>query len=273
MASRKDSIRYGDEYATNLVPIAPIPTEKPALYHSRHSLAVRREETENKYASKTMGKIRTTPPNPKQPMTKGKGINAKWASGKLAKRSTSKDPKCTHRFLRNPPVPTVKELRPNRPILSDCTDKIRANAVANIAAIPKLPKKIYVDTSHGHKNDLLSSGLVPRYRNKSEYGKVPEYIKRRRAETERAQQMYDEYFQEQVDANKLAQLTSDQREDLLVRLKSKWDKLYHQYQGLSVVTDTAPKKNRKEYLENEMSLLEKDINFLERHTTIFIDNV
>ncbi len=55
-------------------------------------------------------------------------------------------------------------------------------------------------------------------------------------------------------------------------LKKNWDELHHQYQGLSVVTDTAPKKYRKERLEQEMKQLEKDIELIERHKTIYIAN-
>ena len=38
----------------------------------------------------------------------------------------------------------------------------------------------------------------------------------------------------------------------------------------SVVTDTLPKKNRKERLESEMKQLERDIQLIESHPTIYI---
>ncbi|MGH0142873.1 UNVERIFIED_CONTAM: hypothetical protein FKN15_026728 [Acipenser sinensis] len=55
-------------------------------------------------------------------------------------------------------------------------------------------------------------------------------------------------------------------------LKKNWGELHHQYQGISVVTDTTPKKYRKERLETEMKQLEKDIDMIERHKTIYIAN-
>lgn len=53
-------------------------------------------------------------------------------------------------------------------------------------------------------------------------------------------------------------------------LKQNWDELHHQFQNLSVITDTVPKRIKKENLENEMKTLEKDIDLLERHQLIYI---
>ncbi len=44
------------------------------------------------------------------------------------------------------------------------------------------------------------------------------------------------------------------------------------FQGLSVVTDTVPKKSRKERMEAEMKQLERDIETIEKHATIYIAN-
>ena len=59
--------------------------------------------------------------------------------------------------------------------------------------------------------------------------------------------------------------------ELLAGLKKNWETLHHQYQGLSVVTDTAPKKARKERMEAEMKQLERDIELIERHRVIFVN--
>ena len=55
-------------------------------------------------------------------------------------------------------------------------------------------------------------------------------------------------------------------------LKANWEDIHEQYQGLSVVTDTTPKKNRKERMEAQMKQLEKDIEMIEKHTVIYIGN-
>ena len=62
------------------------------------------------------------------------------------------------------------------------------------------------------------------------------------------------------------------RQNIISGLKANWEEIHHQYQGLSVVTDTAPKKNRKERMEAEMDQLEKDIDLLEKHSKIYITN-
>ena len=60
------------------------------------------------------------------------------------------------------------------------------------------------------------------------------------------------------------------RQVIIDGLKRNWEEIHHQYQGLSVVTDTAPKKNRKERMEAEMNQLERDIELLEKHSNIYI---
>merc|ERR1711934_3656 len=219
-----------------------------------------------------MGKPLMGRPNPKEPLIKGQGSNAKkFESNEPATQKGEKT------AMSKPRVPTVqdafkvyKELKSKN--CESAADKIKENAIRNIASVPRKPKAIYVDTNTGNKNDLVSSGLVPRYRNKTEYGEVPDYIKKRKIEVESAQEAYDQYFQEQMEKNKLKQLTTAEHNNLLFSLKSSWESLHHKYQGLSVVTDTAPKKFRKEKLENQMSLIEKDIELLERNACILIDN-
>ena len=67
-------------------------------------------------------------------------------------------------------------------------------------------------------------------------------------------------------------LTEAERNSILDGLKTNWQEIHHQYQGLSVVTDTPPKKARKERMEAEMKQLERDIELLEKHKTIYIAN-
>ena len=65
------------------------------------------------------------------------------------------------------------------------------------------------------------------------------------------------YVAEELRARALEQIGTEQRAELLRGLKAKWDDLHQQFQGLSVVTDTAPKKNRKERMEAQMSQVSK----------------
>ncbi|KAK6299822.1 hypothetical protein J4Q44_G00298550 [Coregonus suidteri] len=104
-------------------------------------------------------------------------------------------------------------------------------------AVPRKPQPIYADTKTGNKQLLENSGLVPKYIKKNDFGKTPEYLQ------QRAEGM-----------------------------KKNWGELHHQYQELSVVMDTTPKKYCKERLELEMKQLERDIDLIERYKTIYIAN-
>lgn len=88
----------------------------------------------------------------------------------------------------------------------------------------------------------------------------------------RAQAEYDAYVEEMYKRGQMKQLTAEERADLIAGLKSNWEELHHQYQTLSVVIDTVPKKLRKERIESEMRALEKDIENIERHKIIYVAN-
>merc|ERR1712066_196578 len=159
----------------------------------------------------------------------------------------------------------------NNTPLNEISNKIVENAVRNITSIPTKPIKIYVDDNMGHKNNWDNSGLVPKYVIKDDYGEIPKYIVKRKEEIEEAQNEYEAYFTEAVKQNSMQELHRKDQEALLQCFKEKWDDLHHKYQGLSVVTDTAPKKERKEHLEYAMQQIEKDIQLLENHTKIYIN--
>ena len=103
-----------------------------------------------------------------------------------------------------------------------------------------------------------------------DYGQVPQYLEHRKEEMSAAQREYEEYIAESMRCGQMDQVERDQREELLAGLKKNWEELHHQYQGLSVVTDTATKKARKERMEAAMKQLEKDIELIERHRVIYI---
>lgn len=92
----------------------------------------------------------------------------------------------------------------------------------------------------------------------------------RKDESAKAKAEYDAYLQEYFKKGALRTMSEEDRETILSGLKKNWDELHHTYQSLSVVIDTIPKKMRKEKLENEMKLLEKDIDLLQRHQLIYI---
>ena len=80
------------------------------------------------------------------------------------------------------------------------------------------------------------------------------------------------YIQESFERGQMKKLHHEEREVMLDGLKKNWEQLHHEYQGLSVVTDTPAKKARKERMEAEMKQLEKDIELIERHFVIYVEN-
>ena len=105
-----------------------------------------------------------------------------------------------------------------------------------------------------------------------DFGEVPNYLVKRNEEIQRAQADYDRAVNEYMKRGALQEITDQERDDILHGLKTNWEELHHEYQGLSVVTDTAPKKNRKERMEAEMKQLERDIEMIEKHRIIYIAN-
>ncbi len=99
---------------------------------------------------------------------------------------------------------------------------------------------------------------------------MPEYLEERRREMEAAQAEYDAYVVESLQQGQMEQVRESERDMLLAGLKANWDQLHHQYQGLSVIADTAPKKARKERMEAQMKQLERDIEMVEKHKVIYI---
>ena len=105
-----------------------------------------------------------------------------------------------------------------------------------------------------------------------DFGEVPIYLNKRKEEMERAQEEYNAYVAEHFRRGALRCLTTDERRSTIDGLKSNWEDIHEQYQGLSVVTDTTPKKNRKERMEAQMKQLEKDIEMFEKFSTMYIGN-
>ena len=80
------------------------------------------------------------------------------------------------------------------------------------------------------------------------------------------------YIQERFEQGQMKKIEGEERQVILDGLKKNWEELHREYQGLSVITDTVAKKARKERMEAKMKQLEKDIEVIERHNVIYVDN-
>ncbi|XP_021350456.1 enkurin-like [Mizuhopecten yessoensis] len=245
----------------DLIPVEEAKRQKQARHVSKFKLTAKHEHTENRTNHKTMGQAKVPVPT---------------TDDYLKKRS--KEPvlpdKTQFRYpdeeRRRPGVPA----KDNTPLMGLKTNKnfITTNAVQNITSVPKASQKIYCDTRNGDKNYLTPSGLEPKYVHKKEYGDTPTYLVKRKEEMQRAQEEYDAYIAEHFRRGAMRSLTTDERQAILKGLQTNWEDIHDQYQSLSVVTDTAPKKNRKERMEAEMKQLERDIESFQRHKVIYISN-
>jgi hypothetical protein len=247
----------------NLIPKEFSPPEKSSQHVSKFKRTVREGHQLNKDTAKTMGppKVHTNAPN--------EYLKKHEKEPKLPPRNKSTF-KYDDEERRRPAVPKPIE----QPIMGLKTTKnfITQNAVENIMSVPKKPQKNFVDTKSGDKQPLEPSGLEPKFLKKKEFGQVPQYLVKRKDEIQQAQEDYDNYVKHHMQQGALQQLNNQERQEILHGLKTNWENLHHEYQGLSVVTDTAPKKNRKERMEAEMKQLERDIELIEKHNVIFIAN-
>jgi len=252
---------YQEESIYNLIPKVSEPPPKPPQHASKFSSPVREEYRKNKQLNKTMGPAKVAVNEPKKFLKKHE------KEPKLPDKSVYMYP---DENARRPPVPKHTE----KPVMGLKSNKnfITNNAVENIMSVPKKPAAKFADTKDGKINDLEPSGLVPKYLKKKDYGKTPAYLVQRKEDMEQAQRDYDEYVRENMKRGAMNCLTNGERQAIIDGLKTNWEEIYHQYQGLSVVTDTAPKKNRKERMEGEMNQLERDIELLEKHSHIYIAN-
>ena len=137
----------------------------------------------------------------------------------------------------------------------------------NTPAAENIPNYIDKPAGTGARFGLEDSGLVPKYTKKATYGKAPKYLaKNKQAITARTQQSQQTQAQSHI-----RQISEDERVAILGGLRANWEQLHREYQGLSMFTDTIPKKTKRNTMEAQLNQLEADINRFERHGAIFVD--
>jgi len=152
------------------------------------------------------------------------------------------------------PVPSSQELRTLRQTsmknAAQPKNFITSNAVENILAVPKREEEGV---------DWLK---------KPHFGEVPPYL------TKIKKEISDEYeyikSMQQMDdgPSGMTQMPEEERQELIIALKKKWDAVNTTYQGSSVLSlaslDTIGKVKRKEMYEAQLSQIEKDIEKLSK---------
>jgi len=65
-------------------------------------------------------------------------------------------------------------------------------------------------------------------------------------------------------------LSNEERAAILKGLRANWSEAHHFYQGLSLLTDTLPKKIRRERAEARLDQLERFLDLVEKHAIIIV---
>ncbi|KFV89809.1 Enkurin, partial [Eurypyga helias] len=229
-------------------------------YISTFRPSVKREAEKNKAQWKAMGPAKVAVPSQKNFLLKHS------KNPKLPERKKEQDSKKL-------PALSVPR-RTDHPVMGIQNKKnfINTNAVAAITGLPKKPQPICVDRRQGDKYLLETSGLVPKYIKKKDYGVTPKYVIRRKEEMKRAQNEYEARVLEDLKKRAMKQLSDEERINLLQGLKKNWEEVNREFQGLWVQIDTIHKKLHKEKLESQMKQLEHDIEVIEKHKVIYIAN-
>jgi len=240
----------------NLLPAAEVQPDAKLKYTSIHSQKVKSQMLASKSPGKLFGPG-SCKPDPKNFTKRGAGetIKSNHLATQSQKRSGSavkptvlapsvqgRLPKETQQY-----VPRANE----RPTMAPKSNKnfLKTNVMD---ATKKTPSKSSIDKTHTK-------------------GEIPQYLSRRKEETAKAHDMANTLRQQQMEHNRTTtQLSAHDRDDLLAGLRANYQELYKNYLGLSVVTDTIPKRNVKNTMEAKLAELEADIAKLERHEVILI---
>nr|CAH8869106.1 unnamed protein product [Trichobilharzia regenti] len=251
----------------NLIPFEQPPKAAQPRYKSCSQRDVISLFNVKKYPTRTMGVPKVPPPDPEN------YLKMRYSAGDVCRKQNSDglpEKKSFYDcYLRNKkePLPSVKPTEVNS---FSCKDFIKCNVKNVDNAVPPKPRAFLVDTRTGHKFDVKYSGLQPLYVKRKNYGELPKYLTEREKAASEAQKDYEEYLRQLKEKNSLQAISTDQKQALLDRLKSKWQQRYKQYQSLSVMIDTPPKMHHKLWLEKEMEDIEKDIKLLEGYDYIYV---
>lgn len=252
------NIYHHNENIYNVEKKPPERPPKPPLYHSRFEHQVRRETKSSKDAHRTMGFAKIPLQKPDEFLKKNCGIRFR------ATKSAPVRLCVTHK----PPVPKKEELAASQQQVMKCVDFKVENIKKVVCSNPKKVRPRYADTRKGDFHDLEKSGLVPVYMCQPKYGKVPEYLHRRKKDLEAQKQRLMDKMAEQKSA--CAAISQEERLELLKGLKKNWENLQREYQSLPLLIDTVPKMIRKAKLEKGLKELEKDILMMENNPYIYV---
>lgn len=239
-------------------------------YTSRYSETVKAEANSKKSPGKLYGPKGGVKPDPKQYVKKGHGetIRPKKSVKKEVASPTVLVPKPEPRLPAEiqRKVPRHNETAKLAPRTTK--DYVRSNFQETTSISPRKNTPKYIDKPGGTGG---RHNIQPSYSSKPTYGKTPKYLTQRKQELQTARDQQQSAALESDETKSMQQISPQEHQDILNGLKANLDLVQKEYQGLSMVTDTISKKQRRKRLEAEIGQLEADISKLERYQQIFVD--
>lgn len=156
---------------------------------------------------------------------------------------------------RKAPIPDRSE----KPVMGLKTDKnfVVANAVENILSIAKKQPP----TNNGRAVD------------KEDYGKVPDYIHKVKADLKSQYAMVDSYKQRKAqEEEKFAQLSQAEVAELRAGLQRRWEVLNKQFQTMGFSVETYSQKRHQEQVESELRAVEAALQKVNKPTIFVFDD-
>jgi hypothetical protein len=270
-----------EESIYNIIPPKQVEAQKPPMYRSKHSGTIPptastfgNAQTSHPQSTNLAGDApqKVVPDKESRSMGKHPGSHQPDPQSFLKKNdkrapvASLKDVKNDQPHMLQPSVLKEKNkpsipAKDDKPVMNLVSSRnfVVSNAVETILAAPKKPAQATKDYLH-----------------KEDYGKVPAYLEKIKGdindEYEYIRQLQD---QEMSYRNGQARMLSDdEKHNLILGLKSKWEAVNTDYQATTHLTklDTIGKVKRKEKYEAELTQIEKDIEKLNKKN-IYVDQM
>lgn len=152
--------------------------------------------------------------------------------------------------------------------VSSSKNFIKINTERAIASRPRYPALRRVDSPHGTRVPLKESGMEPNYLQKSDYGKLPKYLRRVKQEKVQISKDCEEKVEEIVEIGEKLQYSEDEKEQVVFFLEDYLKELNKKYQTLPLAMDTIGKQQRKHELESLMDEVQRSILFMKSNEVI-----
>lgn len=262
----------------NLIPQDTTPQFTTITHTSKYNATVKSEVNATKEGGALFGPKGGVKPSTKKFLKKGDGNTIRMTAAAPATRKGSYQPTVLAPSVSARTAKSVQQYVPRhteKATLAPRSSKefVKTNRMEAVGTTARRVPSAYIDkvSGSGGRFGKGESGLKPKYVKTAKYGKTPKYLTQRKQELEATKQAQTEAAQSSTNNSGLHQITPDERGAILDGLRANWESMHRDYQGLSMFTDTIPKKTQRNKMEAQLNQLEADINKLERHKTIFVD--